>query len=354
MKYSVKYKKVYDKNNNIIDISFVNNENREPEYYSIGSHTPMVAALGEKNKHHFRAKKGYVLNPETELHKYVKNILKYRFDNEENFLIKYYRRETCPFEGKCIFFNKMKGECEKLKEKSFDFDLKKYYDTATVEGEHDGFVADVLLSSSTINRIPVFLEVAVTHPCSEEKIKSGNKIIEIKVCNENDAYCMLEQTPEYSFDDDEPVVKFYNFEDKIQLRECPHYSGEKKYLKQTPVVIEQPIPTKYYCIPQNIANNPLKMYFENVQIGYLFASNTYAKPFVFDKAMSLDKKTFIVMGKDIYGAVKPWVVYSVNWNGRFFFHKVYAHFDYWSALKDFTILKGSKWTGGATLSDGCN
>lgn len=227
MKYSVKYKKVYDKNNNIIDISFVNNENREPEYYSIGSHTPMVAALGEKNKHHFRAKKGYVLNPETELHKYVKNILKYRFDNEENFLIKYYRRETCPFEGKCIFFNKMKGECEKLKEKSFDFDLKKYYDTATVEGEHDGFVADVLLSSSTINRIPVFLEVAVTHPCSEEKIKSGNKIIEIKVCNENDAYCMLEQTPEYSFDDDEPVVKFYNFEDKIQLRECPHYSGEK-------------------------------------------------------------------------------------------------------------------------------
>ncbi len=352
MKYSVKYKKVYDKNNNIIDISSVNNENREPKYYSIGSHTPMVAALGGKNKHHFRAKKGYVLNPETELHKYVKNILKYRFDHEEKFLIRYYRKETCPFKEKCIFFDN--GKCEKLMAKPFDFDLKKYYDTATVEREHNGFVADVLLSSSsTINRIPVFLEVAVTHPCSEEKIKSGNKIIEIKVCNEDDAYCKLEQTQEYSFKDDVPIVKFYNFEDEIQLRECPHYSGEKKYLKQTPVVIGQQIRTKYYCIPQNFANDPIKMYFENVQIGYLFASNYIAKPFVFDKAMSLDKKSFVVMAKDIYGAIKPWVVYSINWNGRNYFHKVFAHFDYLSALKDFTILKGKEWTGGDVIDDYC-
>lgn len=344
---------VYDKNNNIIDINSVNKENREPEYYSIGSHTPMVAALGEKNQHHFRAKTGFSLNPETELHKYAKNILKYRFDNEGSFLIKYNRKETCPYQDKCIFFDKMTDECQKLEEKQFEFDLKNYYDTATVEGEHDGFVADVLLSSSASKRKPVFLEVAVSHPCSEEKINSSNKIIEIHVRDEDDAYCELKQTPEYSYEDDGPIIKFYNFEDKILLKECPHYVGEKKYLKQTPVILGQRMPTKYYCIPRNITNDPLKMYFENVQIGYLFASNTFAKPFVFDKAMSLDKKSFIVMGKDIYGAVKSWVVYSINWNGRNFFHKVSSHFDYISALKVFTIFQGKEWTGGDTLSDRC-
>ena len=44
MKYSVKYKKVFDKNDNIVDIDSVEKENKECEYYSIGTHTPMIAA----------------------------------------------------------------------------------------------------------------------------------------------------------------------------------------------------------------------------------------------------------------------------------------------------------------------
>jgi len=67
MKYSVKYKRVFDKEGNIVDISTVNKANRLSEYYSIGSHTPMIAALGQTNQHYFRAKRGYQLNPETEL-----------------------------------------------------------------------------------------------------------------------------------------------------------------------------------------------------------------------------------------------------------------------------------------------
>ena len=85
MKYSVKYKKVFDKENHIVDISSVTPENKMSEYYSIGTHTPMTAALGEKNQHYFRAKRGYVLNPETELHQYVKTILKHRFKKKEKF-----------------------------------------------------------------------------------------------------------------------------------------------------------------------------------------------------------------------------------------------------------------------------
>ena len=65
MKYSVKYKRVFDNDGNIVDISTVNEANRQSEYYSIGSHTPMIAALGQTNQHYFRAKRGCQFNPET-------------------------------------------------------------------------------------------------------------------------------------------------------------------------------------------------------------------------------------------------------------------------------------------------
>ena len=172
MKYSVKYKRVFDKDGNIVNISTVNEANRLSEYYSIGSHTPMIAALGQTNQHYFRAKRGYQLNPETELHEYVKNVLKHRFETED-------------------------------------------------------------------------------------------------------------------------------------------------------------------------------------QIGMLFASNSYAKPFVFDKAISQDGRSFVMMGKDIYGALNPWVIYVITWNGKTYHYKVSSHFDYESALKDFTIRQGKTWHGGETSSDQC-
>lgn len=351
MNYSVKYNKVFDKDFNIVDISSVTQDNKDEEYYSIGTRTPMIAALGEKNQHYFRAKRGYVLNPETELHKYAKAILKHRFDTEEKFLIKYYRKDTCPFEQKCIFYDN--GKCGMLEESLFEYDLKQYYDTSTIEGYYEGLTADVLLTSSSVKRRPVFLEVVVTNPCNPEKLSSGHKIIELFVKIENDAYCELEESPQYGFYCEQVLIKFHNFERENVLKECPHYVCEKKYHSQPPVVIEMRIPTKFYCYPHPGSALPLQAYYDNVEIGMLFASNTFAKPFVFDKAMSLDKKAFVVMGKDIYGAVKPWVVYSVMWNGSDYYYKVQSHFDYQSALKGFTLAQGKKWDGGDTLSDRC-
>lgn len=352
MKYSVKYKKVFDKDNHIVDISNVKKENRQEEYYSIGSHTPMIAALGENKQHYFRAKRGYVLNPETELHDYVKRMLKYRFDTEDKFFIKYYRKECCPQEKNCIFNNEWNDGCGCLGNKLFEYDLKQYYDTATIEGGHDGFVADVLLTSSTHpQRKPVFLEVAVTHPCSQDKIDSGHKIVEVFVREENDAFCELRQPDSDNYYGNVLGIKFHNFDTNTIIPDCPHFSKEKKYAKQPYTLINIARPTKFYCIPQQITNTPLKAYYDNSEIGMLFASNSYAKPFVFDKAISLDKSRFVMMGKDIYGAVKPWVIYAVTWNGREFYHRVSAHFDYYSALKDFTILQGKEWLGGETLTD---
>lgn len=353
MKYSVKYNKVYDRNNNIVHIDSVTQENKDVKYYSIGTHTPMEAALGEKKQHYFRTKRGCVINPETELHKYSKAILKHRFDTEEKFLIRYYCKEICPFEKNCIFYNEH-GGCGKLEEKLSNYNLKQYYDTATIEGSCDGFDADVLLTSSKRKRRPVFLEVAVSHPCETPKIASGHKIIEIFVEKEDDVYCDLEESlGNDDYYDEKVCIKFHNFERKSILKECPHHVSERKYSQQHPIIVKMRIPTKFYCCPDHVTSSPLQTYYDNVEIGMLFASNTYAKPFVFDKAMSIDNRTFVVMGKDIYGAVKPWVVYCVMWNGSSYFYKVQAHFDYLSALKDFTLAQGKEWHGGDTLSDEC-
>ena len=354
MKYSVRYKKVYDKNNNIVHINSLEKENKEDEYYSIGTHTPMIAALGDNKQHYFRAKRGYKINPETELHKYAKAILKHRFDTGEKFIIKYYRNETCPFEKNCIFYNEYDG-CGKLENKLSDYDLKQYYDTATIEGPCDGFYADVLLTSSKVKqRRPVLLEVAVSHPCEPQKIASGHKIIEILIEKEDDVYCDLEESPGYDdYGDKKVCIKFYNFEKKHFLKECPHHVSEKKYSQLQPIIVNMRIPTKFYCCPHQVTGSPLKAYYDNVEIGMLFASNTYAKPFVFDKAMSLDNRIFVVMGKDVYGAMKPWVVYCVRWNGSNYSYVVRAHFNYHSALKDFTVAQGKEWHGGDTLSDVC-
>ena len=137
------------------------------------------------------------------------------------------------------------------------------------------------------------------------------------------------------------------------MQECAHFVREKKYAQQPYTLIQAALPTKFYCIPQHVTDNPLRAYYDNTQIGMLFASNSYAKPFVFDKVLSQDGKYFVMMGKDIYGAVKPWVMYAISWNGKNYYHRVSGHFDYESALKVFTILQGKEWLGGETLSDQC-
>lgn len=354
MKYSVRYKKVFNKDNRIVDISSVTTENKDVEYYSIGTHTPMIAALREKNQHYFRARRGYALNPETELHQYVKTILKHRFDTEEKFPIRYYRKDTCPFKDECIFYDKLNDDCGMLEKRLFEYDLKQFYDTATIEESHKGFTADVLLTSTQVKRRPVFLEVAVTHPCEPEKIDSGIKIIELFVEKEDDAYCELEESSQCSGFNERVSIKFHNFETNNELKECAHHISKKKYSSLPPIEERGTIiPTKYYCYPGLKWDPPLQAYYNNIEIGMLFASNRYAKPFVFDKAMSLDNNSFVILGKDIYGAIKPWVVYAVSWNGRNYYHKVSSHFDYQSALKDFTLAQGKEWYGGDTMSDWC-
>lgn len=95
-------------------------------------------------------------------------------------------KETCPL------FNKDK--CQKHIEQGKHYNLKDFYSRAVLEHHYtkDGatFVADILLKrigETEENPLePMFIEVAVTHPCEEEKIASGIRIIELVVEKEDD------------------------------------------------------------------------------------------------------------------------------------------------------------------------
>jgi hypothetical protein len=65
-----------------------------------------------------------------------------------------------------------------------DFDLTRHFDGVQEEAAVSGFVADVLLTSNQ-NDEKLLIEVTVTHRCEQEKIRSGLRIVEVSVSNED-------------------------------------------------------------------------------------------------------------------------------------------------------------------------
>lgn len=215
----VRFHNAADSEGRIIEIKDVTKENNTKQYFCIGCGTEMSAVLGDKREHHFRHK-GDACSWESYLHKLGKKILKERFYKQKVFEIGYFVENVCEKSNDCklgyIYSNKCNGKylCH--------VDLKKLYDTCEEEVSYKGFRADLMLSHSEHpEREPIFLEISVTHDCEQEKIESGIRIIELKVNNEYDVLCPLEEKDSlfidtlsvnpYLYKTSHPI-RFYNFE----------------------------------------------------------------------------------------------------------------------------------------------
>lgn len=105
-----------------------------------------------------------------------------RFYNSEHFVISYPVTIACNNTA-CVLRNE---RCEE-RNLAHDIDLKEIYDTCEEEVSINGFVADLLLTSSKKPNIPpILIEICVSHACEVEKRNSGLKIIEIKIKDESD------------------------------------------------------------------------------------------------------------------------------------------------------------------------
>ncbi len=149
-------------------------------YVCMGCAGEMVPRLGAVRVHHFAHRAEGECAGETYLHRLAKRVLHDEVASAlaagRPFLLVY------PETARCTHFRDAHGfVC--ASERPRELDLTAYFDRVSVETAHGGFRPDLLLHSTRHDDC-VYLEVAVSHPCSPEKVASGVRIVEVPVRDE--------------------------------------------------------------------------------------------------------------------------------------------------------------------------
>lgn len=226
----IKYHYALNDKGKITDISDVTENDRRTKYYCLSCGDEMRPRLGVKNAHHFAHKSTTPdCNPETYLHKLAKYKIKEKFDSGIPFEISIRQTSGCIDKEHCPFHKADECRAEDYR----TYDLRKNYDTCLEEQVIGDYRADLLLiSSAKPDTPPILIEIFVTHKCEEEKIDSGEKIIEIQIKKEEDIANLLQSTitepQEYSFDKSTIKCTFHNFkrtalDTKLEVRRIPKF-----------------------------------------------------------------------------------------------------------------------------------
>lgn len=112
-------------------------------------------------------------------------------------------------------------------------------------------------------------------------------------------------------------------------------------------------PAEFPCCPQDITDNPVDEYKENLKVEKVFSRNQYSNSIIVEYATSKNGNTLWVMCKSSDdNAIKPWSLAQVTYENELFVHKnLGSFFKKDGAEKQFTIAQGLEWTGGDTFDD---
>lgn len=171
--------------NNLVHISEVTHEMRElQKFRSPVSNEPMTAYLDGKFKkhfHHLNQNTNYC--NETYLHETGKYLFYRKYNEALNKGLPYFLEYEQEFQ--CQKTSKQTSiKCDIVKDFE-EFDLTKKFKYIKLESYHNGLKPDIILLSEDEIDV-IYIEIAVTHESSEQKIDSGNRIIEIKLNSEID------------------------------------------------------------------------------------------------------------------------------------------------------------------------
>lgn len=157
---------------------------KEGDFFNIVSGKRMTAYLEGKFQKHFHHLAKDKISKETYLHETAKLVFidSYRqaLQNRKPFQLEYEYNAICN-----RLYQHTGIKCE-LGSRTDKFDLTRVYDTCFLEKRYDGFQPDIRLSCKDNASENIFIEIAVTHESSKEKLMSGHKLIEIKIRNEDD------------------------------------------------------------------------------------------------------------------------------------------------------------------------
>lgn len=156
----------------------------------------------------------YIVDQESDLHKFAKKLIKERFESSESFEIDIIRNISCD-NISCKFSG---SKCHEITKKDI-VDLKKKYDTCTTEKivSRNGisYVADILLEKSDNPSVSPFLIEIYTpemHECIEEKKNSGFSTLVLSIDDEKEAR-RYARIPFFSESDEN--ISLYGFEKNI-------------------------------------------------------------------------------------------------------------------------------------------
>ncbi|MBP3349583.1 MAG: hypothetical protein J6L03_02955 [Bacteroidaceae bacterium] len=209
---NIKYGYALDEHQNVISIHDVTQENRkEHTYHCIECGEELIPRLGTKRVLHFAHKCNTPnCTGETYLHKLAKRLIKEHFERSDSFMIKYFQNHKCFKHKTCPLYN-IKCVSRNIEE----FNLKEYYNTCQEEKQYENYTADILLTNSREpNKKPIFIEIHVKHKSTEEKINSGNRIIELTIKSEADIERFISsgiEESKYPEEEKEGYAQFYKF-----------------------------------------------------------------------------------------------------------------------------------------------
>ena len=209
---NIKYGYALDEHQNVIYIHDVNQENRkEHTYHCIECGEELIPRLGTKRVLHFAHKCNTPnCTGETYLHKLAKRLIKEHFERSDSFMIKYFQNHKCFKHKTCPLYN-IKSVSRNIEE----FNLKEYYNTCQEEKQYENYTADILLTNSREpNKKPIFIEIHVKHKSTEEKINSGNRIIELTIKSEADIKRFISsgiEESQHPEEEKEGYAQFYGF-----------------------------------------------------------------------------------------------------------------------------------------------
>lgn len=167
-----------DQDNNIVDIK---NTEDNKKYYCPYCHKEMITKRGAIREWHF-AHKAEACSYDNYLHSIAEIMIMDWFNSNDQIMLYMSTKEKCNKFKECVFYND--ENCSGTKE--VPYNLKNYYAKCTREYGHQGFIADLFCEHNSNPDAPIFIEIDVTHKCSQDKINSGIRIIEIPIQSEED------------------------------------------------------------------------------------------------------------------------------------------------------------------------
>ncbi|MBD1871668.1 hypothetical protein H6F95_31080 [Cyanobacteria bacterium FACHB-471] len=275
---SIRYKHAFNSQHKIIYIGDLTRsaETKSETFICISCGNVLIPKLGQIKQKHFAHKHIQNCSEETYLHKLAKLVFEQEYYssliNNEPFFIE------LEIDRVCNAYQDDFGRICNVESINKLFDLTKRYKRISPETRSDEFIPDILLSDKTGEK-NLFIEIAVTHQVTEEKISSKTPIIEINIETEEDIFVIKERIIRQT----NPKIKLINLEIKPEEGrfcdefDCPERVGVFRVYKNGKSILTWEKPPKAKSLIEK-QNNSGFLYFKVINGDHVYSlSDEYKK-----------------------------------------------------------------------------